>query len=267
MKRTNSPSKLLVGLLFGLLGTSVYAVDNSIYIDQAGDNAIVTITQDGAGNRVKGILPNGNVGTQTDPAKIKGDGVQVSVNQVGAGNIMSLGIDTTTAAGGNPTVVAYSASGGYNTAKIDLNNAGTAGANASTVLNITQTDGNNTTDVNILGSGNSLTVNQAGGGSSLTATINANTTTSTVTQTGTGGDSTTLNLTSSKGTVDITTAGGTNTTTVNQSGVAGTNGHYAKVDVSGGGNTTTINQSGSIDTTVNLKSVGSGNTFSITTHN
>lgn len=267
MKRTISPITIAVGLLFGLLGTTVHAIDNSIYIDQAGDNAQITITQDGAGNRIKGILPSGNVGTQTDPAKIKGDGVQLTINQVGAGNIMAIGIDSTTAAGGNPSVVSYSAGGGYNTAKIDLNNAGTAGANASTALNITQTDGSNNADIGILGSGNILTVNQAGGGSTLIASINANTTTSTVTQTGTGGDSTTLNLSSSKGTVEVTTAGGTNTTTVNQSGVAGTNGHYTKVDISGGGNTTTINQSGSIDTTVNLKSVGSGNTFSITTHN
>ena len=47
------------------------AVDNSIYVDQAGDNAAVTITQDGAGNVVRG-LPGVGTSNQT-PAKIYGE--------------------------------------------------------------------------------------------------------------------------------------------------------------------------------------------------
>jgi hypothetical protein len=77
-------SKLLTMLLSAII-TSAYAVDNSIYIDQLGDNATVTITQDGAGNRVKGIV-SGNAGNTSDPAKIYGDGINVTVNQTGAGN-------------------------------------------------------------------------------------------------------------------------------------------------------------------------------------
>jgi len=268
MKKTKSPSKtILAGLLFSLIGTSALAVDNSIFIDQAGDNAQITVLQDGAGNRIKGILPSGNVGQQTDPAKITGDGIQLAISQVGAGNILSLGINSSTAAGGSATNVTLNATGDNNTAKINLNNAGTAGANQSTTLTLTQTGDGNDADINILGTSNLVNVSQAGGNGILVATINANNTTSTVTQTGTGGDSTTLNLSSSKGTVDITTAGGTNTTSVTQTGTAGTLGHYTKVDISGAGNNTTIQQGGSIDTTVNLKSVGSGNTFNINTHN
>jgi hypothetical protein len=73
-------------------------------------------------------------------------------------------------------------------------------------------------------------------------------------------------MTGDKGQVDITSIGSTNITNITQSG-GGANGHYAKLDITGSGNNTTINQSGTIDTTVSLKSVGSGNTFNITTRN
>ena len=46
--------KLLTVMLFGISVTS-WAVDNSVYIDQAGDDSTITMTQDGAGNKVKGI--------------------------------------------------------------------------------------------------------------------------------------------------------------------------------------------------------------------
>ena len=39
---------------------SGWAADNNIYVDQAGDNSTITIRQDGSGNKVKGILINGN---------------------------------------------------------------------------------------------------------------------------------------------------------------------------------------------------------------
>ncbi len=61
---------LAVGLLVS--GASI-AADNSIYIDQAGNNSTITMTQDGAGNKVKGILLNGTAGGITDVAKLIGD--------------------------------------------------------------------------------------------------------------------------------------------------------------------------------------------------
>ena len=81
--------KLLIcaGLVAGFPATS-WAVDNSIYIDQAGDNANIAITQDGAGNRVKGIVLNAP-GQTNDPAKIYGDGIQVNISQIGAGNVLA----------------------------------------------------------------------------------------------------------------------------------------------------------------------------------
>ena len=162
--------KLLTILVLSAITTSGYAVDNSIYIDQSGDNAIVTITQDGAGNRVKGIV-SGSPGQSTDAAKIYGDSVQVAISQVGAGNSLALGINSTTASAKSPTSVTYNVSGGGNMGIIDLNNAGTSGGNASSLVDITQTGGGNTTRLAMLGSGNSLTAVQAGGNSSLLSIV------------------------------------------------------------------------------------------------
>ena len=71
--------------LLAVLSIATQAADNSIYIDQAGDNAVISVTQDGAGNVVRGIQ---GVGTgNTTPARIQGDGNQVTVSQIGSGKI------------------------------------------------------------------------------------------------------------------------------------------------------------------------------------
>ena len=85
--------------------TNIQAADNTIYIDQAGDNATITILQDGAGNRVRGIQ---GVGTgNTTPAKLNGDAITVDIQQVGSGNILNMGVVTTTANGSSPTNIVY----------------------------------------------------------------------------------------------------------------------------------------------------------------
>jgi hypothetical protein len=60
--------------------------------------------------------------------------------------------------------------------------------------------------------------------------------------------------------------GASNTASITQSG-GGTNGHATTLDVLGSSNSYTVNQSGTIDTTVNIKTTGSGNTFNVTTGN
>ena len=84
----NNYLKIMVAMIFS---ASAFAADNSIYIDQAGDNATISVTQDGTSNVVRGIQ---GVGTgNTTPAKIYGDGNQVSVSQVGSNNVLNLGIN------------------------------------------------------------------------------------------------------------------------------------------------------------------------------
>ena len=59
MKGGGGLSRKLLTVMLLSISTISLATDNSIYIDQAGDNSTITMTQDGAGNRVKGILSNG----------------------------------------------------------------------------------------------------------------------------------------------------------------------------------------------------------------
>ena len=253
--------KQIVALLMISFGAVSFAADNSIYIDQTGDNATINITQDGAGNVVRGIQGAGS--SNTTPSKIYGDNNQVTVNQVGSGNTLSLGVVTTTGSGMIDPTVNYSVTGNNATAIINSNNTG-SGVSESNSITVNQTGNTANLNLNMLGSGNTFNATTSGGASnSIVATINANTTNTTISQTGGGGNSTTLDMTGDKGTVDITTVGATNTTTITQSGGA-TNGHYTKLDYNGSGNTTSITQSGtSADSIVNIKSVGSSNTFTI----
>ena len=82
--------------MLAIISMFSYAADNSIYIDQAGDNAVISVTQDGAGNVVRGIQGTGT--SNATPARIQGDGNQVTVTQIGSGNTLSMGVNTTTAA-------------------------------------------------------------------------------------------------------------------------------------------------------------------------
>jgi hypothetical protein len=84
-----------------------------------------------------------------------------------------------------------------------------------------------------------------------------------------GGNGNTLNMTlsSSKATNDIKSVGASNTYTIAQTGIAGVNGHYLKIDSNGGSNSFNVTQAGTIDTSVNILSVGSTNTFTIVTQN
>ena len=95
--------KILTLLLIGFASAAI-AADNSIYIDQSGDNATVNVTQDGAGNVVRGIQGIGS--SNTTPSTIYGDNNQITINQIGSGNTLSLGVKTTTGNGmTNPTVI------------------------------------------------------------------------------------------------------------------------------------------------------------------
>jgi hypothetical protein len=252
-------------LILGFSAQLAWADDNSIYLNQAGDNATITMLQEGAGNRIRAIQSIGNTGN-TVPSNIIGDAISVDVQQIGSGNTLNLGVNTTTANGSSPSSVFYRVTGSNAVGTININNAGT-GIAASQALHIDQTGNGAIATVSMLGTDNSLTVTQAGGNNNkIIATINASQVTAIVNQTGGGGNETTLNLTGDKGYVDVTTVGASNITSITQSG-GGASGHYAKLDITGSSNNTTISQSGTIDTTVNIKSVGSGNTFNITTRN
>jgi hypothetical protein len=260
-KRTtgvNKPSLIVAAVLLALSAFS-WAADNSIYIDQTGSNATVTITQDGAGNVVKGIRGS-NLGAATDAAYINGDGMGITINQVGAGNTLSLGINSVTAAGAAATSVNYSATGGGNTGVINLNNSAVSGANSSTTLNISQTGGGNNTNVNVLGAKNVLNVTQTDGTATFSSIVNADNTTQTINTSGGTGNSVTTNMTSNGGDLTLTAVGASNTFNVTQS-AGGTLGQSATFLVNGSGNSITSTQSSSVDSILNVKVTGSSNTY------
>jgi hypothetical protein len=253
----------MVAMIFS---ASAFAADNSIYIDQSGDNSTIDITQTGAGNVVRGIQGVGS--SNTTPSKIYGNNNIVDIRQIGATNTLSLGVNASTATGRAYGIdLTYYVTGNSGTAVINSNNAGT-GTSGSNLIDVRQTGNSANLNLNILGSKNDFTaVTSGGSGNSIISTINADSTVNNISMTGGGSNTLTQTISSNKATNNITTVGASNGIVLTQSGTAGTNGHAFTLDLTGSSNTLNVTQSGTIDTTVNLLSVGSGNTWNITTGN
>jgi hypothetical protein len=248
---------ILVWAVMPLLGN---AADNSIYIDQAGDNSTITVTQDGAGNTIRG-LPGVGTGNTT-PAKIWGNNNIVTIDQIGAGNMLKFGIVTTTGGSGDPTI-RYRVVGNNADATIKSMNPGFA-SDSPTInveqtgnyayLNIDQTgSGPNNSIIAVTdgGSNNSLTVNQS---SDVTSTVAVN-------QTGGGGNTSTITQSGGANMVSLITLGASNATTIAQSGD-----NQATINITGSSNNTNVTQSNVSggNNVLNYVAVGSGNTTSIT---
>ena len=256
--------KLFIMIL--LFSISSYAADNSIYIDQSGDNSTIDVTQTGAGNVIRGIQ---GVGTgNTTPAKIYGNNNLVDIQQIGSTNTLNLGINTSTAAGRAYGIdLTYYVTGNNGTATINSNNTG-SGTSGSNFIDVRQTGNSAGINLNILGSKNDFTAVTSGGASNtITATINADETVSNISMTGGGSNTFTGTLSSNKGQINLTTVGASNGITLTQTGTAGTNGHAFTLGLTGSSNTFNVTQGGTIDTTINVQSAGSGNTWNITTGN
>ena len=138
--------KLLVALaVSGLMSAGAWA--NDVYIEQIGDNSIVSITQTGAGNLVNGNV--GGTGTTDDAALIKGDLNNVTINQIGAGNTLALVINNETKGTGATVVV--SADGSGNNQTIGCGTALSSSCNASIIRS--EITGNNNNTVQMLSGG------------------------------------------------------------------------------------------------------------------
>jgi hypothetical protein len=256
-----------------LLSGLTFAADNSIYVDQAGDNTSVYVNQDGTTNVVRGIQ---GVGTSNaTPAKIYGDGNQVNVNQVGSNNTLNFGIKTTTANGATSgNTFNYNVTGNNATATINSNNNG-QGTSASNNVDITQNGNYASANVNVLGSQNSLTATTSGGSyNAITSNINGDNNIQNIAVSGGSNNAITIGqgdpvggtTSNNKGMTDVTVLGASNTVGINQTGGA-LNGHQATVNIDGSSTTVDIVQQGTAaDNIVNIKSVagvGGGNLFTI----
>jgi hypothetical protein len=264
--------KLLTILVLSAMSTLGYAADNSIYIDQSGEFANITINQDGAGNQVRGLQASGG-DDKTVASVIRGNGVNVNVNQTGSTNKMDLGINAIMS--GNKSVdFTYSTvnsgnlTGSNNTAIFQL---GTSTATlANSIVSVTQVNGLNYAEVRMQGSDNTLNALQSGGGASLTALVNASGTNQQITTAGGTGNMISTNLTGQNGQVTLNVMGATNTISIAQDGTGGTTGHQAIMDINGTGNTVNLAQAGSPAANMfNLKvgsagSAANSNTYNIT---
>jgi hypothetical protein len=130
-------------MMAGMLSSGAWA--NDVYVEQIGDNASVSITQTGTGN-----LVNGNVdglGNVDDPALILGDLNDVTISQIGVGNIASIIINNP----GTGSTVVVSADGSSNTQTIGCGTALSSTCNAGTISS--QITGNSNNTVQMLSGG------------------------------------------------------------------------------------------------------------------
>ena len=256
----------MMAVIFALFATSLFAADNSIYIDQSGDNATIDIVQSGGGNVIRGIQ---GVGTgNTTRAKMYGNNAAIDINQTGSSNILSLGVNTTTAIGRAYGIdLTYYVTGSNGTAVINSNNAG-SGTSGSNFIDVRQTGNTANLNLNILGSKNDFTATTTGGaGNSIIATITGDSNINTIAVSGGGSNGITLTQTTSNADATFTVVGASNTINLTQTGVAGTTGHTFVYSLTGSSNSMTATQTGTIDTTIDVLSAGSGNTWNITTGN
>ena len=273
MKGVGSLSRKLTAILvLSAMASLGHAADNSIYIDQSGDFNNITINQDGAGNQVRGLSAVGS-NDPTAPAIIRGNGVNVNINQVGTNNKMNLGIDANMGSSKSvdftySTVNQGNLVGNDNIATFQL---GTGAIKAlDTIVNVTQLNGSNTANVSMTGSDNQLTATQSGGGATLVSTVAADGTRQSITTAGGTGNSVTTNITGNNASDTINVMGATNTISIAQDGAGGSTGHQAWMDINGTGNSVTLAQSGSANANVfNLKvgsagSAASNNTYNVT---
>jgi hypothetical protein len=200
-----SGSKLLSKLLTVVftLGACNTAWANEVYVDQIGSSSTVTITQEGADNRI---------GTSQNPAYIGSGSNTVIIDQIGSTNTLDMVVN------GAGTDVTVSTTGSNNIQEINCGTTNSAGCSGSV---ITQTIAGDSNDVKqLLGAGANHTSN-------ITITGDTNAVTHTSTATGTTS-------------ADITVSGNTNTVGVTQSGMLN---HSVVVNSTGNLNTISIVQS------------------------
>jgi hypothetical protein len=136
---------LAILMTSAMLSSGAWA--NDVYIEQIGDNAIVSITQTGAGNLVNGNV--GGTGNTDDKALIRGDLNDVTINQIGSGNILSLVLNNES--NGTGATVVVSADGSNNTQTIGCGTALSSSCNASIIRS--EITGNNNNTVQMLSGG------------------------------------------------------------------------------------------------------------------
>ena len=136
---------LAILVVSGMVSSGAWA--NDVYVEQIGDNAIVSITQTGAGNMVNGNI--GGLGNADDAALIRGDLNDVTISQIGSGNILSLILNNESS--GTGATVVISADGSSNTQSISCGTALSSSCNANIIRS--EITGNNNNTIQTLSGG------------------------------------------------------------------------------------------------------------------
>lgn len=222
---------LSFAIIVALISSLAYASD--VYIEQIGDTATITVTQDsGTGN---------TVGSSTTSAYINGSANAVDITQSGSSNTADLNVN-----GGSSTVTTSD-----------------VGSSNTTTINIDGGTGTTTTST-ITGDSNELnvckTVDALGG---CTDGIAVNDTVQTVVVTG---DSNRIDIgvDSTNATNTTTVTGDSNVVTSTQTGVAGVAGHSITLTHVGSMGSIEIDQSGANDQLANIQTAGDSITVNIT---
>lgn len=140
-------SRKLLAILLASGMVSMGAWANDVYIEQIGDNSTVSITQTGAGNMVNGNI--GGLGAFDDAALIRGDLNDVTISQIGSGNILSLVLNNES--NGTGSTVVISADGSNNTQNVSCGTALSSSCNASIIRS--EITGNNNNTIQTLSGG------------------------------------------------------------------------------------------------------------------
>jgi hypothetical protein len=279
--------KVLTILMMAVMPTLGYAVDNSIYIDQTGSNAVINITQDGAGNTVKALTSN-----RTDAAIINADGANIAITQVGSGNTVSLGVSASVTSGISTDITYSTGTSGVtgSTAIINVNAGGQQSNASKTSINVLQTGNSSKFEADVTGTGNSMSVTTAGPSDDVYSKMRGSSNTANVSFSGTGGSNQAIldqsgsganaigiDVSSTGNLFGITQAGSLNTVTiggyssgsslsgdnntvqVNQNGTS----NMANLGITGASNNVNINQGGTAQDS-NVKISGGSNTINIT---
>ena len=101
---------------------------NDVYIEQIGDGATVTITQDGSSNRI---------GTSNTPSIFKGDANLITIDQIGSSNELDIVVN------GTAVTAVVTTNGSNNIQTINCGTANTASCGSSFIKQ--QVDGDNNT--------------------------------------------------------------------------------------------------------------------------
>jgi hypothetical protein len=197
-----SGSKLLSKLLTVVFTLGVYntVCANEVYIEQVGSSSTVTVTQEGADNRIGTNLNSAYIGsgsntviidqigsTNTLDMVVNGTGTNVTVSTTGSNNVQEIACGTTSSAGCSGSVITQTIAGDSNDVKQLLG----AGAN-------------HTSNITITGDTNAVThTSSATGITAADITVSGNTNTVGVTQSGMLNHSVVVNSTGDLNTISI----------------------------------------------------------------